>query len=69
MVALVRRRPLTPVEKMSALVLASTVAAGYLYLGDPRLRLPFHPLFVILAIAAVERLRAWRTARRAPTPA
>jgi 4-amino-4-deoxy-L-arabinose transferase-like glycosyltransferase len=49
---------------ITALIVGNLVAAG-VYLGDPRLRVPYDPFFAIAAGVAylelVQRLRGWRT--------
>jgi 4-amino-4-deoxy-L-arabinose transferase-like glycosyltransferase len=52
------------------LVAYSVIPVLYLFLGDPRLRVPFDPLFLILTVDALVRARAARAALlSAPPPA
>ncbi len=48
-----------------ALLLASTLATLYLFLGDPRMRVPFDPLLIILSIGAIASAVGWARRRLA----
>ena len=51
---------------LGAMALGSLVATLYLYLGDPRIHVPFDPFFLVLGVAGATRL--WRRLIR-PRPA
>lgn len=55
-----RRSPPSEVwRQMLLLVLASCAFGLYAFLGDPRLRVPFDPLFIVFALDGAARLLAW----------
>jgi hypothetical protein len=53
------------------LVFGSVAVTLYLYLGDPRIRVPFDPLVLVLAtdawVASVRGMRAWTFRMLAPS--
>jgi hypothetical protein len=59
-------RFLRPQEAPRALIgyaLLSVVITLYWFLGDPRMRVPFDPLVIVLALDGLRRLVKWLAAR------
>jgi hypothetical protein len=57
-------RPKCRVQLLLALWIASSMLVMYLFLGDPRIRVPFDPLLWLLAIDAYRALGVWVRRRR-----
>ncbi|AKU90350.1 hypothetical protein AKJ08_0737 [Vulgatibacter incomptus] len=54
-----------------AALLTSALLTLYFFLGDPRMRVPFDPLLIVLSVAAIDRAAAALASRKtaiAPTP-